>query len=300
MGKKALSILLLLVFSIGVLTSGCSILNGNDKKDVNIQVTDESETEKRFTVEREEYTISGWISLPKGEGPFPVLVMDMGLMVDGTAFGGLKRRVVADDVAVVRFDYVCSMPENSKSTRTDDWNLTTMAEDTIAVVDGIKTLSYIDPDNVFLFGHSVGGLVSTIAGRELQDEINGMILAEPSFHIQWQFKEEWPTLDDIPETEMVNRGMASFFTEFYDLDLDSLFGYSGKVLIVLAILEDISIGGSADAVVWVEQAMEKFPDCERIDIENTGHDFDSQMGQGEDKTAELAQAVVDFIMENMD
>lgn len=59
----------------------------------------------------------------------------------------------------------------------------TEVADLNAVVDMIKTLDFVDTDNIFLLGRSQGGFVSALTAAQREDDIQGMVLFYPAFVI---------------------------------------------------------------------------------------------------------------------
>ena len=51
--------------------------------------------------------------------------------------------------------------------------------DHFAVIDELRYIPEIDMDNIYLWGHDLGGIVSLYTGIVRQDEIKGMIVVQP-------------------------------------------------------------------------------------------------------------------------
>lgn len=52
--------------------------------------------------------------------------------------------------------------------------------DLYAVMDSLSYLPGIDSENVYLWGHSLGGLTVAYAGCDRTSEVRGLILVEPA------------------------------------------------------------------------------------------------------------------------
>ena len=74
----------------------------------------------------------------------------------------------------------------------------TEKSDLLAVMDGIEALDYVDTDNLFLFGQSQGGFVSTLAGVDRLDEVKAMVLLYPAYSLQDGCWERHGSIDNDP------------------------------------------------------------------------------------------------------
>ncbi len=75
----------------------------------------------------------------------------------------------------------------------------TEKEDLFSVLNTVKAWQHVDSDGIFLFGGSMGGLVSALAAEERSEEIRGMVLLYPAFCVADNWNERFPDIDDIPK-----------------------------------------------------------------------------------------------------
>ena len=120
--------------------------------------------------------LPGILTMPKGEGPFPAVILLQGSGpsdMDET-IGSLKPfRDIAEglaerDVAVYRFDkrsYVfgAEMAEKKDATLVDEY-----IEDAVNAVQMLAGQDRIDPDRIFVLGHSLGGNAIPAVARALE------------------------------------------------------------------------------------------------------------------------------------
>ena len=120
--------------------------------------------------------LPGTLTLPKGEGPFPavVLLQGSGASDRDEAIGNLKPfRDLAEGlaqagIAVYRFDkrtyvYGVEMATDTQITLVDEY-----LEDAVGAVQLLAKQDRIDPDRIFVLGHSLGGNAIPAIARELE------------------------------------------------------------------------------------------------------------------------------------
>lgn len=120
--------------------------------------------------------LPGTLTVPKGEGPFPavILLQGSGPSDRDESVGALKPfRDIAEGlaeqgVAVYRFDkrsyvYGAELAGNRKITLVDEY-----IEDAVNAVQLVAKQERIDPDRIFVLGHSLGGNAVPAIARELE------------------------------------------------------------------------------------------------------------------------------------
>ena len=140
----------------------------------NIVSTDDSPVQQSFIKSKDGAYVAAAIRKPKGDGPFPVMIMFHGApggrgleqlvgWSRGDHGGPVWERFLQEGFVVVVADY-----------RGGDWNamntpsekLTTAIDDGIAVIDYVKALPYTNAAKINIYGVSLGGnLVMYLASR---------------------------------------------------------------------------------------------------------------------------------------
>jgi pimeloyl-ACP methyl ester carboxylesterase len=142
--------------------------------------------EEEITYENKKAKVkfAGTLTLPKGDGPFPAVVMITGSGPqnrDEELLGHKPFLVISDyltrrGIAVVRVDdrgVGGSTGDNNSSTSAD------FAEDALAGVAFLKSRKEIDAQHIGLIGHSEGGLVGPLAASMSRDVAFVVMLAGP-------------------------------------------------------------------------------------------------------------------------
>ena len=235
--------------------------------------TETTYTVSELTLERDGLKIWGKLWLPDTDGPLPLVICAHG-------FGGNYEHVKAyaeafarNGIAAFAFDFIGGGYGSRSDGTMKEMSVLTEAADLNAVLDRMKELPEINPDQVFLLGASQGGFVSSYVAGIRPDDVAGLIALYPAYVLQDNARKQTPDPENIPETislmgitlgGIYNRDAMSF--DIYDV----IRNYPGKVLI---------IHGTVDAVVpisYSERAVEVFPDAELIRYDGANHGFFGQ------------------------
>jgi len=129
-------------------------------------------------------TLAGTLTIPRGVGPFPGVVLISGSGPqdrDETILGHKPFLVLADDltrrgIAVLRVDDrgVGGSSGKTMSSTSEDFT-----GDVLAEVDALKTRPEIDPRKIGLIGHSEGGLIAPMVASRSSDVAFIVLMAGP-------------------------------------------------------------------------------------------------------------------------
>jgi pimeloyl-ACP methyl ester carboxylesterase len=129
--------------------------------------------------------LSGTLTLPEGDGPFPVAVLLSGTganernyEIDGHAlFHVLADRLTRRGVAVLRYD---RRGVGRSKGRLQSAHLEDFARDAAAALRFLKSHSQTEAGSVGLVGHSAGGLVAPMASTQSEDAAFLALLMPPA------------------------------------------------------------------------------------------------------------------------
>lgn len=252
-------------------------------------------TEIEMEVVSGDFTLPAVLALPDGEGPFPCVVLvhgsgpnDMDETIGpNKPFKDIATGLASKGVAVLRYDkrtYAYPVRTNMEV-----YTMTLMEEtvfDALAAVDTIKNLPGIDPNGIFIAGHSLGGM-SAPRIASLSDDLAGIIIlagnARPVQELvieQFEYlssydgvidEEERAAIDDIVEA-------ARKITELDIGDSELLIGAPKKYWEDLSTYDQVQVAKGLDIAMLLLQG-------ER-DYQVTMADFDiwSQELDGMDNT----------------
>ena len=189
--------------------------------------------------------LPGILTVPKGEGPFPavILLQGSGASDRDESVGNLKpfrdlaEGLAEKGVAVYRFDkrsyvYGMELSASKQLTLADEY-----LEDAVNAVQLLARLDRIDPNRIFVLGHSLGGNAIPAAARELETapaKACGFIMMAAS-----------PRPLDVLMREQYNflYSLMPEITEEQQAEKDALFAELDKLQDLDALTEDDTVAG---------------------------------------------------------
>jgi len=143
------------------------------------------ERDTEVTFGTEEYPISGSLTLPEGNGPFPVVILVHGSgpsdrneqIGPNLPFMDLASQLSQQGIAVLRYDkrtylYAAEMAEMDNLTVQEE-----TIDDVKAAVEFLKTRNTINSEQIFIAGHSLGGYLMPRIAQQTPDAAGYIFLA---------------------------------------------------------------------------------------------------------------------------
>lgn len=255
------------------------------------EIIEESETEKTIHFYRDNMKIFGRLYLPEGEGPFPVVIFVGGMSASYTYTQGYAKNLAENGIAGVVFDCIGYCNPSPSDGALTDMSVLTAAKDVEVVIDEISSFLEIDSENIFLWGHSLGGLITTYAATQNSKDVQGLICVEPSYQMRDQFEEMFPEGKEIPDVIYSPYVGKIFVEDIFSFDIyDKMPEYDGKVLLFQGTVAP-SIG--AEAPEYLERAAETFPSVQVEAVEGADHGFSGDAG------VQMLEKMITFINDNM-
>lgn len=199
--------------------------------------------------------IYGTITRPKGQGPFKTIVIASGLYASLGRYAEKAKRYSEYGYAVVEFTFQSNIPpeDYSDPEYIGDF-IFDEVEDLYAVIDSLEFISFLDTSNIYLYGHSMGGLVASYVGTYRQRDIRGLILVDPSFYAV-----------DLMEFEHDQ----TITTDIYPLVSECR---------IPVVIFTGTAGSFGEDPHFFDEARAAFPDCEYVVIEGATHIFSGAEG----------------------
>ena len=252
----------------------------------NVLASNSAYTRHTITYDSNGLTISGILNIPKGQGPFPLIVMNHGYIAKSvyTNGRGLKREqdfFARNGYAVLHPDYR-GHAFSDPSPLPDDTSIYDAGmEYSMDVINGISALRganlpEIDTDTVYMLGHSLGGGVALNIAVTYPDLIDGLILYAPVSSDAYENFYRWRDMRlEVDDIEKVI-GTRESDPEFWDKISSSTLLSRIRVPVLL-------FHGTNDADVpkeWSDTLVQKLQDLEKdityVVYEGEKHEFIAQ------------------------
>lgn len=127
-------------------------------------------------------TLSGTLTQPgRAEGKVPMAILLHGLSTDSLWCMDIAWCLADAGIASVRFDFAGT---GSSTGAQEDMTVGSEVQNTIDILDYVKSLPFVDRDNIFLVGKSMGGVDAVLASQHREDDIKAMVLWYPGFGVK--------------------------------------------------------------------------------------------------------------------
>ncbi len=174
--------------TVSCTVSGSAPSNPGTENDVDKTILFINRTEKT----ENDVKLGGYQYLPVGENlgaKLPTIIMSHGLNNSADRFDDLANYFAQNGYAVFAFNFAGgSQPKDknaaSSGINSKDCTVLTEVRDLNAIMDYVKTLDFVDTDNLFLFGQSQGGWISTYVAGERASEVKGLLCYFPAYSIR--------------------------------------------------------------------------------------------------------------------
>ena len=219
----------------------------------------------------------------------PAVIFSHGMLGSHESALPYARELVKRGYAVCCFDFSGGVDSRSAG---DALDMTLFSEqaDLEAVYAALAKQPYIDANDIFLMGASMGGAVSALAAASLGGVIKGLLLLYPAFNLPDEVARRVADPFHIPDTAQFQTTVGRGFLEtLYGFDIyKAAATYPGPVLIV---------HGTADSTVdatYSIRATKYYRHATLELIADAGHGFEG----GSFKYA--VRKIVDFLDEECD
>ena len=212
--------------------------------------------------------IDGKITVPEGKGPFKTIIISNGLYASLGRYSGKALRYSENNYAVIEFQFQNGAnppPDYSDPEYLGDF-IYEQVLDLYAVIDSMTYFPEVDLGNIYLYGHSMGGLVCSYAGTYRQHEIKGLLLVDPSFYAAERMNFE--------HEETITTDIYPLISQCY----------------IPAVIITGTAGSFGEDPHFFDEARAALPDCEYVVIEGANHRMDGDASnQVVDLSVEMMQ-----------
>lgn len=232
--------------------------------------------------------IYGYITAPKNykDQKLPTIVISHGFGGNAERGDYYAQSLAKEGYVAYSFDFMGGNKNSRSGNDILKMSVFTEVDDLDVVVNTLKNKNFVDKDNIFLLGQSQGGVVSTIEGAKLKNEIKGLILVFPAFVLFDDARELFKSVSDIPEVynHRGNEVGKVYFEKSLDYDVyNDMKNYDGKVLIVHGTSDNVA------PISYLHRAIETFKDAKLKEVPGAGHGFRGAQQE------EVAKTIVNFV-----
>ena len=254
------------------------------------EITDISATEKDVIFyNKNGEKLGGKIYVPDGDGKYPVVIMVAGWGGQNSDFKNFATELAGNGVVAVCYDPIgyCTPTKSDGNGLRTLVTLSGGASDIEDIIAALSNQPFIDKDQVYLLGHSMGGLITFYSAVEYQEKIAGYIGLEPSLSNYEDWSALYPDESQIPDEVTTPMWMSGqLLKEILAFNPYDKMESFNKPVLLLAGTTAGSMGGAAPEIL--ENATDLLPQSELIFIKGADHASIT-------KSSEMYQAVIDFI-----
>ena len=229
--------------------------------------------------------ISGELFIPDRAFPVPLVILSHGFGGNRGGIKGYAESFAERGIAAYIFEFIGGGEHIKSDGKMTEMSVLTEAEDLIVIFDNLKTDARFKAEQIFLFGESQGGFVSTYVAAKRPADVAGLILLYPAFVLH-----DYVRRERIPDTmKLLGKTVGRIYNkDALSFDIYTLMPkYSGKTLI---------IHGSADSLVplsYSERAVKTFPDAKLITLDGEKHVFyENAMRKAAENAVQFVQSII--------
>ena len=257
-----------------------------------MDITDISATEKEIYFYRDDLKIYGKMYLPEGEGPFPVVIFSQGFRATHFWSDAYAKELTNSGIAGVTFDFIGGSADSKSDGTITDMSVLTEVEDLNAVMDSVKSMPWIDANNLFLCGQSFGGLVSTYVAAQRPDEVKGLMVWEPSYQMRENILSLYPIGSEIPDEIYTPVHVGRIFIE--DMQASDIFEVMGNYDKQVLLLQGELSKTNELQEEYFNKAAEIFPNMQWEIVDGATHEFSGKAGE------RALEKCLNYLNENID
>lgn len=137
----------------------------------------------KFETRRDDLVIKGHEWKTQGDEKRKAVILCHGFMGNEKMCFEYAKCLSEKNFVCFTFDFNGGGVHSRSSGKTRDMSVITEKKDLLQVISYVKTLSYVDSENISLLGLSQGGFVSALTASEIPSEIKKLALFYPAFCI---------------------------------------------------------------------------------------------------------------------
>lgn len=140
---------------------------------------------KEIEIQNGEELIYSQVYLPDdlNDEKYPLVILSHGLSLNYTFMIAYAEKLLEKGIISVVYDFRGGGYESKSSGKISDMTIYSEMDDLNCILNYYSKKKYVDKNQIYLAGHSQGGLVSSLLGVEVEELINGLFLFAPAYVI---------------------------------------------------------------------------------------------------------------------
>ena len=216
--------------------------------------------------------VRGRAYIPDGDmadGKYPLAIFAHGLGANYRELAHHGEGLAEEGICAFLLDFCGGGSESISDGAMQEMSIRTECEDLKTVMEGLWQEPYVDKDQTYLMGESLGGLVAALVAAERPADVRGLILWYAAFGMPSKVRKDFAGLQKESATWFAMQLGDVFYEDAKDIDAyRDAAKYTGPVLL---------IHGEEDDVVpfWCsEKARDTYTQATLVPIPGGGHGFE--------------------------
>ncbi len=213
---------------------------------------------------------------------YPTVIISHGFSLDHTTMKPYAEKLLKHDIASIIYDFRGGGLESKSDGQMSDMSLLTEVADLNAIIDLALKCDFVDNSQLYLAGHSQGGLVTSLVAVDRIDDIQSLFLFAPGYSIPDNISKfvkalEMGYIDSKPDIMG-----DDYIDSVIDLDVyDKISGFTKNVYIFHGKRDDVV------ALKYSEDALEVYENPELIVYDDEHRFSDSTKDSVVEKIADV-------------
>ncbi len=114
---------------------------------------------------------------------YPTVILSHGFSLDHTTMKPYADKLLKHNIASIIYDFRGGGFKSKSDGKMTDMSILTEVEDLNALIELVLSCDFVDKDQLYLAGHSQGGLVTTLVAPDHMEHVQSLFLFAPGFNI---------------------------------------------------------------------------------------------------------------------
>lgn len=203
--------------------------------------------------------------VPTGNVPMHTVILCHGFGGNIFSVYSQARYFASKGYACFLYDFCGGSMFSMSSGNFSEMTIDSEIDDLNVILDYVSSVSYVDADNIYIYGYSLGAFVAVSVAADRKEDVAGLILAAPAF--------------SLADEAAIYYQTGRYFIMAGEKFIENAYSYYGKIDGILSSCEEktLILHGNKDKLVdisYSERAVEIMPNAFLMVVEGAGHNYD--------------------------